>query len=477
MCKPGTAVCLADGTGWGPCEGEVLPAIENCATPEDEDCDGQAKACSGELIWGKTFGGPTADNVTAIMVDPSGNIVLTGAFTSEIDFGGGPLMTASSIGSDIFLTKLDPQGNHLWSHRIGGTGQAIAWAVARDIEDNVIIGGEFSGTIDLGDGPITSTASRDCFLTSFDSAGHYRWSRPFPMTPGGAVPPLVVGDSAGNIIFTSSVHGEVDFGGGPMVSAMTRTYLVKYDVSGNYQWTRGFGNDIGSSSAIGIAVDGEGNIIIIGDFQGTVDFGGAPLVTAYVDLFVVKFDSSGKHLWSKQFGDDQQAGQAIHNVAVDSSGNVLIAGGFEGTIDLGGGPLMSAGGDDIFMAQLDPVGNHVWSRRFGDADNQDTIGPQALSVDHAGNILWIGDFSGALDFGGSPLVATGGSKASFMVKLDSSGNHLWNKQFAKAGSASIASDPWGNVVHAGRFSDTIDFGEGPLSTAGAHDIFLVKVAP
>jgi hypothetical protein len=69
-------------------------------------------------------------------------------------------------------------------------------------------------------------------------------------------------------------------------------------------------------------------------------------------------------------------------VAVDGAGNVLLTGDFDGTVDFGGGPLTSAGSDDIFVAKLDAQGNHLWSKRFGDSYYQQA---DAVTVDGARN--------------------------------------------------------------------------------------------
>ena len=74
-------------------------------------------------------------------------------------------------------------------------------------------------------------------------------------------------------------------------------------------------------------------------------------------------------------------------------------------MDFGGGPLTSAGGIDIFLAKFDPAGNHLWSKRFGDGFSQ--IG-YSVTVDGADNVLFTGAFSGSVDFGGGPLTSAGG---------------------------------------------------------------------
>ena len=112
--------------------------------------------------------------------------------------------------------------------------------------------------------------------------------------------------------------------------------------------------------------------------------------------------STGKHLWSKGFGDGSH--QAAEAVAVDASGNVIVTGNFEGTVDFGGGALTSTGSRDIFVAKFGSDGAHLWSKSFGAGDDQIT---QAVTVDASGNVIVTGWFYGTVDFGGGALTSAG----------------------------------------------------------------------
>src|SRR5205814_1754525 len=119
-----------------------------------------------------------------------------------------------------------------------------------------------------------------------------------------------------------------------------------------------------------IAVDGEGDVLVTGEAAGNVDFGGGPLGDAGIgfDIFVVKLDSTGSHLWSKRFGDAANQGGA--GIAVDAAGGVLVTGFLAGTADFGGGSLPSKGSADVFVAKLDADGGYLWANRFGDLGDQ-----------------------------------------------------------------------------------------------------------
>src|SRR5262249_17807764 len=145
------------------------------------------------------------------------------------------------------------------------------------------------------------------------------------------------------------------------------SYLVIVNVSGQHLWSKGFGGPTLSDSVgvTAVATDASGNIVITGSLQGSADFGGGVLTSSghYNDVFIAKYSSSGAHLWSKRFGS---TGEDVgYGIAVDSSGNVLVTGYFQGTVDFGGGGLVSAGGADAFLAKYSPSGAHLWSKRFG----------------------------------------------------------------------------------------------------------------
>ncbi|XXT15491.1 hypothetical protein WME94_35110 [Sorangium sp. So ce429] len=99
---------------------------------------------------------------------------------------------------------------------------------------------------------------------------------------------------------------------------------------------------------------------------------------------------------------------STHAIASDALGNFYITGSFDGTVDFGGGPLTSAGRRDIFLFKLDPSGALLWSKRFGSTHEEYGFG---VNVDGSGNVLLAGGYQGdtfapIVDFGGDPLPFT-----------------------------------------------------------------------
>jgi len=362
---------------------------------------------------------------------------------------------------------------HVWSQRFGGTSSDQGNTVALDASGNVIVSGPFFGTANFGGVNLVSAGAADVFLAKYDASGAHLWSKRFGGTSQEQSIVLAV-DGSGSIVVTGLFAGTVDFGGGPLVSAgSSDIFLVKYDASGAHLWSRRFG-DTGNDAGWDVAFDGAGNLAVVGYYNGTINLGGANLVSAGgLDIVAGRFDTNGVHQWSARYGG-AAADQGIA-VRVDGAGNLCLASQSTGTVDFGGGALSSAGGFDIMLAKLDAGGVHQWSRRFGG-----TGGDQAssLGVDAAGNIVMGSVFSNTVDFGGGPLTSAGGFDI-VLAKYDASGAHQWSQKFGGVNPdivQTVAVDAAGNAALTGYFSDTVYFGGDTLTAISqTQDIYVAKL--
>jgi hypothetical protein len=475
VCAGGTATC-AGGTSWGACAGETTPKADDCANLDDEDCDGIV--CSAP-VWSAMFGGSGNDRALAVAVDASGNTYLTGKFTGIIDFGGGPL--ASEGGDDAFLLKLDPQGAHVWSRRFGDVANQYGTAVAVGPTGNVILGGYFAGSIAFN---VTYTASAfDGFLVELDPDGQPLWSARLGGAGDDKLWSLAIGPSgeiAAAGTFNGTHHCTTQLPPTCKVSAGGDDVFVRvYTAGGTLQSVHAFGSTE-HQGANGVAVDSAGKILLTGQFQGTLDFGdgSAPLnaATTRSKAFLAKLDPMGTGvLWSHAFGDTDNDHRGIA-VAVDAADQPVMAGSFEGTIAFDV-VLSSAGGTDVFVAKLDPDGQSLWSRSYGNLANQQA---QGVAYDPEGNVLLTGGFEGVLDFGGGGVVS-GGSYDLFLVKLAPLGEHRWSKGFGNVSAQfgfGVTADPTtSQVVTVGYAAGTVDFGSGQHTAAGAEDIVVARFQP
>jgi len=289
----------------------------------------------------------------------------------------------------------------------------------------------------------------------------------------------IAADASGNLYVTGWFETNAIFGGLTLPNGDQRAdvFVAKYSSTGTSIWARRGG---GSSDdyATGVAVDSLGNVLVAGYFCSTnSDFGGLPMASAGSnDVFLVKYSPSGAFLWSKRFGGE---GNDIANaIAMDAADNIYVTGSFSSSnVNFGGVILTSSGATDVFVAKYTPLGALLWAKGAGGSGSDSGRG---VAVDSRGNVYVTGviDSTNAL-FSGLPLPPIGGG--TFLANYSaSSGTIRWVQRSGGSGGDSgnsVASDNFGNVFVAGDFSSTnTDFGGGPLPYGGNKDIFLWKAA-
>jgi hypothetical protein len=381
---------------------------------------------------------------------------------------------------DAFIAVFDSDGTHLWSRRIGAEGNEYAVGVAFDNSGNLFVTGfsSFSTAVDFGGGPLTAGGLVDVYVAKYDAAGGHLWSKLIGDANYQQAYGLDV-DDFGNAVITGLFEGSMDFGGGPLTSAGgVDVYLARYSGAGTHLFSTRYGSTL-DQLGVAVGTDAGGNIYLTGMMRGTVDFGGGPLTSAGSDdIFVAAFDSVAVHLWSRRYGSTGQ--QTVNAIAVDASGRHAISGWFLNTVDFGGGVLTCAAPftPDMFVADFAPDGSHGWSRRAGDSDFQEA---RSVAIDPAtGDVIIAGSFLGATDFGGGTLTNADSGNDLFIAAYDATGNHLWSHQYPDTLEVTgVATvDGSGAVISAGRFSGTVDFGGGPLvSGAFGEDVYVARFLP
>lgn len=470
VCKAGVRTCVDDGTGFGPCVGEVTPSAEDCNTPADENCLGDVPEC-GAALWVKHFGDPLGNEASALAVGPDDGVAITGRFYGTLDFGGGPLVSAGLW--DGYLARFDGDGGHLWSRRFGSPGQEYGRAVAVDATGGVVLTANIDGSANFGGGPLIG-GDQDLAVARYDAGGAHQWSTIYSSPEGQVGGRSCAVDSHDDVILGGVFSGSFELGAATLVSkGAYDNFLAKLDGDGGYLWAEGFGS-ADHQYADHTVVDSDDNLLQAGHFAGQLDYGGGPMFAAANDVFVAKLDGDGGFLWNQRFGDGGD--QRIEALAVDATGRVLVGGRFDGILDLGGGPLAPVGGFDAFVAVFDGDGAHAWSRRLGGPGSARV---DAITADPAGNVIVGGIFNQTIDLGGGP-VAAGPDTTAFLAKYDPAGQYLHSVILAGDGGNqwiyAVAADSAGHIVVLGTFTESITIGGELLISAGGNDIFLAKLA-
>lgn len=365
---------------------------------------------SGNFVWAKRIGGPADDQGLGISLDASGNIYLVGSFRETVDFDPGEGVDShTSMGlQDIFILKLNPAGNYLWSLRKGGRVNDAANAVTTDAEGNILVIGTYAGTdgYPVSDEWVSLKGSPDVFISKIDANGTFIWTRFFGSvgteTSGG-----VAVDNVGNVYITGSFAGEMN----PQLpppntflrpKGLSDIFVIKLSVDGVPQWVKAFGgthNDSGNS----IAVDQSGNIYLAGAFSTAVTFDPADeehstlSSKGLTDIFVAKLNNSGDFLWAKGMGGAEN--DAANALTINSKGHILTTGVFRSEVDFSTGPekvsLTAAGNSDIFILQLSSSGEFIGAKRIGGIEEDVATAIAATSSDR---FAITGSFKGTADF-------------------------------------------------------------------------------
>lgn len=450
--------------------------------------------------WAKSVGGTHNDFGFSMAVDHQDNMYITGSFNDTVDFDPGPAVAnASSFGHlDIFIQKLDPNGNLIWFRNLGGATDDFSHSIAVDDLGFIYITGSFSGVVDFDPGSgtsnLTSNGFKDIFILKLDQNGDFLWARQIGSTQSDDGLSIDV-DSFGNVYTTGSFQGMVDFDPGVGTTNLTANqardiFIQKLDPSGNFLWAKHMG-DFGTDRGFNIEVDPSGNLYTTGIFAGTIDFdpgNGTSNLTSNgnADIFIQKLDANGDFIWAKSFGGIY--GDFSTSLAIDHNGNIYTTGAFVDLVDFDPGVgitnLNSNGDYDIFIQKLDVDGNFIWVKSMGGIDKEYGY---SISVDQMGNIYNSGFFEATVDFdpgSGINNLTSNGFQDIFIQKLDSNGDFIWVEQIGGwgiDGCRSIDVSDSGNIYAVGYFWDTVDFDPGIdsnyLTSNGMMDIFMLKLGP
>lgn len=436
----------------------------------------EVEPTSGYALWSRRFGGVGSNMGVSIAATSDGGMYVLGQFYETMDTGLATTHQSAGL-EDVFLMKLDKDGDPLWIRSFGGKSHDYADHVAVDAAGDVFITGSFMEKIDFGGKTHRCRGVHDVFVAKLDRDGNYLWSKTYgDQQDQICLRPLPSGD--GGVFLAGYFRGVVNLGGKPHRSYPDKAAFVgRLDAGGKRVWSEQFGH-IFDYAMPGLALVGNGDLIYGGGSDPTREFTGKRMkrIDRMADLGVVvaRYDASGKRLWRKRFGSGND--NLTTEVALGPHGDIVVAGSFGGTVNFGGEEIRSGSMSDIYLAALDPQGRHLWSRHFGGGRSQYISG---LAVDGEGNTYLAGQFRGGdIDFGGEPLISGASHGGAFMAKLDGRGSHVWSRSFEGDSlrfPGGMALDSDGNVLVCGSFSGWIDLGNGPLLSAGHHDVFIAKI--
>ncbi len=404
----------------------------------DNDIYIQKLNSKGETLWYKWIGGRDHDTPYALAVDDSGAIYLGGSFYSNMDFDpGSGTQNKSPVGwNDMFLLKLTSNGDFVWVHTFGSTLYDQINDLVLDANENLIITGVYTGTVDFDPGTGTKNLTNygsgpSGFALKLSKDAKYIWGKAFG-TDDYTMTNEVFVDASGSCYVTGEFRRTSDFDPGSGVVKLTSAgdldaFIIKLNNQGNLTWVRSIGG-IGADVGNAIQVDGSGFVHIAGSFSDRVDFDPSVGIKYRVskgsaDAFVLRLDSNGFYRWVAAFGDknlDEATG-----LIVDDLDQIYCSGFIAGTVDFNTNGISSyylsafGTGHNVFVAKYKPNSDFVFAKlaTYG-ASNFSNV----LDVNKDGDIFVAGAITGSTDFdpgiGTYYLEPSFGRTAGYVSKLE-----------------------------------------------------------
>jgi hypothetical protein len=352
--------------------------------------------------WVQRYNAPGNYNIArAEAVDGSNNVIVTG------------YSTGSGGNWDYATIKYSSAGVPLWTNRYNGPGNSsdIAYAVAVDGNNNVIVTGDSAG---IG-------GYSDYATIKYSSDGVPLWTNHYNGPANGA-------DEAGSVAVDGSNNVIVTGGSCTSGGVNPNCVTIKYSSAGVPLWTNRYTGP-GNSNASGgvVAVDGSNNVIVTGSSVGTG--------VNWWDYATIKYSSAGVPLWTNLYNGPGNSIDCATALAVDASNNVIVT-GYSATTNIS--PLNY----DYATIKYSSAGVPLWTNRYNGPGNNDDE-PCTVAVDRSGNVIVSGYANGS---------ASSGDWAT--IKYSGAGVPLWTNLYNGPGNnldsaSAVAVDHSGNVIVAG----------------------------
>lgn len=361
----------------------------------------------GQLIWLQQHG--TVDRseryYANIIVDEEGYIYLTGQLQTRITIGGRTIEPSEGLGG-VFFAKLDPTGTStaasdggwlIYGESLSGEIFSETGIALEIYQNNLLVVGNFDGTVQFGSIVLTSASQSDNYLISIDKlTGGFNWVRRFGGTDFDWVRGLTI-SATGKAYVTGEYHVGMNFEGGNTnllseTSGETNAYLVEYDaLTGNFGWAKSVSNTL-DVLPTSLTTDDSG-IYLAGKYKfEPIYFAGTTLTNSGgYNIFVLKYDNDGNEIWGKGY----TANQAYD---MTNQGNqIYLTGSYQNMISFGDLSLTPTGtAYNLFILSLNDTGQEIWVESVESTGNFFGL---TLDLETTGDILIGGGAPSGTTFG------------------------------------------------------------------------------
>ncbi len=421
--------------------------------------------------WDRTYGGSLQEIMSTLIKTNDGGFLLGGFSLSDI---GNDVSETSRGAYDYWVVKTDSLGSKMWDRRFGGDLQDRLYSLDQTSDGGYILGG-FTTSDSTGDVSQHTKGSLDYWIVKIDEFGAKQWDKRYGgadydqlsgvrQTPDGG---YILGgwsysDSTGDV--SQHTRGAEDF------------WVVKTDPSGNILWNKRYGGN-GNDQLFYLENSSDGGYILGGrtasDSSGEV----SEVSRGQNDYWLIKIDAAGNKVWDKRYGGS--ANDNFFWLEETSDGGFVLGGYIQSTP---GGDVTEPSRDtatvdlvyigDVWIVKTNALGAKLWDKRFGGDQKEDAFGFVTQTSD-GGYLFGCASYSNA---SGDKSDNNFGMEQSWIVKLDSSGNKLWDRTIFTGGEDEFAYpvETDDDCYLIGNWSYADSSGFKTEDARGGYDYWIVK---
>lgn len=377
---------------------------------------------NGACLWAHKIGGTGRDFCNIITITSDSSLIIGGGFSGQVDFdpSSNDSICNSTYAYDLFFLKLSMDGDFEWVRILTGTAPIndCIHGISENSDDDLILVGEFSGTMDfdpgLGQSYVASGTGfgspRAIFLAKYNLIGELVWINKIGGGSPADIPYDLELDNDDNIVIAGlfmSASMDMDPSSGTSfiynssTNSGTDGFLAKYDIDGNHLWSGSFGGQFSDETRT-LAINSSNEIVITGQYNGNIDFditNNTHVINSGAghSEFMSKYLPSGQLLWARLLSPNY----LVRGSGFDQNGNIYLTGSFLDTVTIDGHSITATGQGEIFITGFSMNGNCIWSNSIGGPNGES---PFDLILDQDNDIIIGGGFNGQIDLDPSQAV-------------------------------------------------------------------------
>lgn len=428
------------------------------------------KAQDLNYYWAQQFGhSEYANDIQAVTSDNQDRIIGFTHFNAHFMLDGQDFIAED--GDDLLVFALNEEGEKQWAFSDGGMGNQVAQQIACDADGNIFLMGKFAGEMSIAGESFESNGSFDMYLIKLDQNGNVIWTKTFGGPKSESFEAMNIRGDKINIVGRfydyTILNNDTIWG-----LDGTDFYAAQFDLDANLLDYVVFGGE-GVDYVSDVTSDLAGNIYITGDFYQNLQIGEETLEAGdMLGIYLIKLNSNLEIQWFFQpEGSDLKPGVLID---CDSDGNLVMSGNFSGEVSFGNIQLQTADFDeDIYMTRFSSDGDVEWAKRFYSTSMENVTGlnmdrtGQIYISGHYLNHIHFNEL--VIQYNlccGDPEI--------FFVKFDEEGDVLEYSQLTgeRSNLKDMFVPELNQVIFAGQFSEHFQIGDIEMNSPTSYNVFV-----